>query len=627
MNRQFKLLAASLILVVVLAPVAFAAPRWVRVSVPASDPDTSETIAWNTDATPDNNTVEFGTAQGALTGSAAGKSFTAKGKLGIGHEVIVNGLKADTQYFYRVGGGSDWSSVHSFRTAPKAGCGSFKFIASGDHRSDDTVGPNPKWASILAEMAANGATFILETGDLVKDGDDINQWHNHMEMAAAKSGEIALMPSFGNHDSDSVKGAAAMYNQIWALPTNPASNTEDFYCFPYGNAVFCALSTATFDDAAGLAMQAKWLDTELSKHADKPWKFVYFHHPCYTSFIDLKLIELNHPPDEKKQNSHFIPVFDKHHVDIVFAGHNHFYERFAPMKGGAIVGSPKDGTLYITTGGAGAFTYDEIDILGFKIEPMKVICAEGFLGFSGKAKGSQFCSGKHHFIEVEIKGGDLTAVVKSTAAQNFGTNISNIAVMETIKISKTAPIGQNCSTAGQTDSGGTADSGAADSSTADAGSATDSGGVADTGPTADAGSSDLVVAADTVAPADSAIAKDTAAIADAAGAVDLAPSVDTPPPVDTLNYPDEPPLQDGDTGADADADAKSSAGTQPELAGGSGSLGPLDAASGTATATAKPAASSSGCQSQGRPHNGAALIAVVFSVVALIGRRRFPAAS
>ncbi len=572
-----------------LAGAAQAAPRWVRVAIPPTASATSFVASWNTDASPGDNTVEYGTSAAALTGKATGTSFAAKGKLGVVHEVAVTGLAPNTLYFYRVGGGSDWSSVHKFQTGPTDGCTPFKFIAAGDHRSDDSAGPNPKWKSILGEMVATGSKFIVETGDLVRDGADLQQWWNHMEMGAIHMGEIALMPSFGNHDSDDVQGASAAFNQLFALPNNEATGTEDFYAFAYGNAVVVALSTATFADASGLAKQAKWLDETLTKHADKTWKFVFYHHPSYTSSIDLKIIDLNHPADEKKQNSHFLPIFDKHHVDIVFAGHNHFYERFAPIKGGAVVGNPKDGTIYVTTGGAGAFTYDEINVLGLKIEPMKIICGDGVLGMSGKAKGSQTCSGKHHFMEISIAQNVLTAKVISTAEQNLSSGPQNVGVIDTFKIEKAPPAPGSCSgstsgpDAGSTD-GGAADAGAADA-TADAGS--------DTGTGADSGAG---TGADTDTGADTG--KADAAAADASAA-DLATGPDAAT-ADTDSAADSDPK---DVAADADSTAAApdvaapKAETAPATAdtGGGGSVGSPDTGmAGGGQATPK-ANTESGC--------------------------------
>lgn len=572
---------------------AWAAPRWVRIAVPPSNAASSMVVSWNTDASPADNTVEYGTSPSSLTNKATGSSFAAKGKLGVVHEATATGLQANTTYHYRVGGSGDWSAVHTFKTGPDA-CTPFKFIAAGDHRSDDSAGPNPKWKSILGEMVATGAAFIVETGDLVRDGADLQQWWNHMEMGAIHMGEIALMPSFGNHDSDDVQGASAAFNQLFALPNNEATGTEDFYAFSYGNAVIVALSTATYDDAEGFAKQAKWLDETLAKHADKTWKFVFYHHPSYTSSIDLKIIDLNHPADEKKQNSHFLPIFDKHHVDIVFAGHNHFYERFAPMKGGAVVASPKDGTVYVTTGGAGAFTYDEIDVLGFKIEPMKVICGSGILGMSGKAKGSQTCSGKHHFMEISIDKNVLTAKVISTSEQNLSKGAQNVGVIDTFKIEKPAPAPGSCSTtpggadAGSTD-GGSADAGSADAGIADTGSA-DSVGV-------DSGKSDTA-AADTAA-LDTASSTDTASTTDTASAGSDADAPGTD--IDALDAPDE-----ADEGTDVVA-------PKAETATGNGTGGGVTAPDtlGGEVSVAPKATKESGCTSAPVGGSGAWSLALV----------------
>lgn len=614
-----KAIVAMGLLMGTLAGRAEAAPRWVRTAIPPTASATGFIASWNTDASPGDNTVEFGTSAAALTGKATGTSFAAKGKLGVVHEVAVTGLEPNTKYFYRVGGSGDWSPVHNFRTGPADGCTPFKFIAAGDHRSDDSAGPNPKWKSILGEMVATGANFIVETGDLVRDGADLQQWWNHMEMGAIHMGEIALMPSFGNHDSDDVQGASAAFNQIFALPNNDATGTEDFYAFTYGNAVVVALSTATFADAAGFAKQAKWLDETLTKHADKTWKFVFYHHPSYTSSIDLKIIDLNHPADEKKQNSHFLPIFDKHHVDIVFAGHNHFYERFAPIKGGAVVGSPKDGTVYVTTGGAGAFTYDEINVLGIKIEPMKVICGEGILGMSGKAKGSQTCSGKHHFMEISIDKNVLTAKVISTAEQNLSKGPQNIGVIDTFKIEKAPLPAGACSGSTAGPDAGSTDAGAADAGSADSGSAdaaADSAGqdaaTADLAPGADGDASEK----DATASADVAAGTDAAAGADAVAGTDTAAGTDA-------SGTDAAEGADADS-AEADAEvaapkADTAAGV-PD-AGGNGGVGAPDSGMAGGGQAAPKATAESGCAAA-PVSSGAGLWALGLAAAAWWQRRR-----
>ena len=79
--------------------------------------------------------------------------------------------------------------------------------------------------------------------------------------------------------------------------------------------------------------QVDWLRTELSRSNEK-WKIPYMHHPLYSSGEkhgserDLQLL--------------VEPLFLEHGVDVVFAGHEHFYERL----------KPQNGIVYITQGGA-----------------------------------------------------------------------------------------------------------------------------------------------------------------------------------------------------------------------------------------------------------------------------------
>ncbi len=49
-----------------------------------------------------------------------------------------------------------------------------------------------------------------------------------------------------------------------------------------------------------------------------------FHHPVYPS----------HPwRDTPALREHWVPIFDKHHVDLVLQGHDHAYLRTYPLRG------------------------------------------------------------------------------------------------------------------------------------------------------------------------------------------------------------------------------------------------------------------------------------------------------
>jgi hypothetical protein len=81
--------------------------------------------------------------------------------------------------------------------------------------------------------------------------------------------------------------------------------------------------------------QLAWLENELKGAGDGDWKICYFHHPLFSSgrmhgsSTDLRLV--------------LEPLFIKYHVDVVFAGHDHVYERV----------KPQNGIYYFTEGASG----------------------------------------------------------------------------------------------------------------------------------------------------------------------------------------------------------------------------------------------------------------------------------
>jgi len=212
---------------------------------------------------------------------------------------------------------------------------------------------------------------------------------------------------------------------VFAHPRNSKTGTEDYYYVRFGDVIVVGLSTQTFGGGAvPYEEQATWLDQVLTANPAR-WKFVFFHHPNFTASLDVGFADVGHPPNENGQNPELLKVFDKHHVDMAFYGHNHFYERFKPMRQaadptkGEAVDDPSKGTVHVVTGGAGAFTY----VVG-----MALLC--------GLTPGSEVCNGNHHFVMLDIHGGKLTFTARQTKAQILGTSDSNAAVIDTFTIVK-----------------------------------------------------------------------------------------------------------------------------------------------------------------------------------------------
>jgi predicted phosphodiesterase len=120
---------------------------------------------------------------------------------------------------------------------------------------------------------------------------------------------VKFYAALGNHD-DAEQRLYKPFNM----------NGEKYYSFKPKNGVrFFAIDSNYIDDK-----QLDWLDKELTA-SGSDWKIAFFHHPLYSSGETHGSADL--------QRNLLEPVFLKHGVNVVFAGHEHFYERIKPQKG------------------------------------------------------------------------------------------------------------------------------------------------------------------------------------------------------------------------------------------------------------------------------------------------------
>jgi hypothetical protein len=79
------------------------------------------------------------------------------------------------------------------------------------------------------------------------------------------------------------------------------------------------------------ARQLRWVDRALRSRA--PWTVVAMHHPLYSAGYHGSTFEAQKA---------FAPIFARHRVDLVLAGHEHDYQRSRPIRG----------TVHVISGGA-----------------------------------------------------------------------------------------------------------------------------------------------------------------------------------------------------------------------------------------------------------------------------------
>jgi predicted phosphodiesterase len=172
---------------------------------------------------------------------------------------------------------------------------------------------------MVAARARFPFTFAIMLGDNLYGGERQQDYVRKFERPYGPllAAEVKFYASLGNHDDPNQRFYAA-FNM----------GGERYYTHRHGDVRFFVLDSNYVD-----ANQLAWVTRELESSRDK-WKIAYFHHPLYSSG-ERHGSEL----DLRKQLE---PLFVQHGVSVVFAGHEHFYERLKPQKGIA----------YFTSGGA-----------------------------------------------------------------------------------------------------------------------------------------------------------------------------------------------------------------------------------------------------------------------------------
>lgn len=321
-----------------------------------SDPYTTQTITWRTEPGAADGQVEYTEAvnsvwlQAKKAAAAAETVSTNIGDMAI-HTVTLSGLKPGTRYLYRVSDGGVWSDPASFKTATPNQ--NFSFLVFGDSQSINYA----TWEKTLQQAYRTypGAAFMINVGDLVDVGQDASQWNGWFDAGRGVIENIAVMPAVGNHETYTPERRFSLPRLFTAqlkLPQNgPDGLKGQVYSFDYGDMHVSVLDSQIGEESRFipdmLELQKAWLERDLAL-TDKKWKIVVLHRPPY---------------DNRGENPHirnaFVPIFDAHHVDVVFTGHDHVYARTYPLHGGTVMGNAAQGTIYTATGRSGTKTYSD----------------------------------------------------------------------------------------------------------------------------------------------------------------------------------------------------------------------------------------------------------------------------
>lgn len=254
-------------------------------------------------------------------------------ELKLDHIVKIAGLKPHSKYYYRIPVSVDDSThCEHFYTAKPITKKDVKFFVISDTSPYSGFGSTPEQLQIADQILKVDYDFGLHAGD-------VNQHHGEeydlvfFQPYKDILKNATIFPCIGNHDTNF--DGAQTYLKSFNLPHNNPDSTERYYSFNYGHAHFICLDT-NIPYYPG-SLQYEWLkqDLESKMRRQTMWTFVYFHHPPWSEgWPDY--------PGEIDVRNYLVPLFEKYHVDMVFNGHTHDYER------GFL-----NGVYYIITGGGG----------------------------------------------------------------------------------------------------------------------------------------------------------------------------------------------------------------------------------------------------------------------------------
>lgn len=306
-------------------------------------------ICWHDDRTSE-TVVKYGTDP-LLSLLAEGTSEVLKEPY-CWHTVKLSGLEANTQYYYQVGNGNEFSSTYSFRTLPdETYTGKLRFILLSDTHSHDSTAVNrvlrtarKKITELYGPDIENHVNGIIHSGDIVVNGSILEQYTSQFfKPLSTLSSNIPTIVVAGNHEGEN--NYFYQYLKLddqSAFPENPFLN-EKVWSMKTGNALFIGLNS---NITANYGLQeVVWLDEKLSEaeqDAGIDFVFLFMHHFPYS--------ELWNVSDESIiwVQQTILPVLGRYSkVREIHYGHTHGYER------GTLQSTRADGDFSIICGGGG----------------------------------------------------------------------------------------------------------------------------------------------------------------------------------------------------------------------------------------------------------------------------------
>lgn len=349
------------------------------------DPARTVFVSWASPAQAVSPRVMLERAGGAHSGAQSGaepslihavqRTYTdgLNGQTVFTYHAKLDGLAADSSYRYSVtadnDGRRDRPFSATFRTAP-FGRRPFRWTSFGDLATPVTAWTmsSPQSRHAVDAVEHFGPLFHLLNGDLcyanLNPKSQPAVWADFGHNVQRSAANRPWMPCPGNHEIEFGNGEQGLdaYLTRYALPDNGTRFPGRWYRFKVGSILFISLAAddVVYQDSgafhagpeplepagstgrppieAGTSLyvrgysggeQTRWLEATLAaaeRDASIDWIIVQMHQDALSS-------SAHGNGSDKGIRETWLPLFDRHGVDLVLCGHDHDYERSWPVHG------------------------------------------------------------------------------------------------------------------------------------------------------------------------------------------------------------------------------------------------------------------------------------------------------
>ena len=323
-----------------------------QIHLQITDDPSEMVVVWATEQR-GNAVVEWSSLSGSE--SATGDSYCYNHDKAF-HMAVMTGLTMGEEVTYRVGDGNVWSNEFIF-TPINPDAEHFEWISIADH------GLSSEALDVTEAIIADSeAQMVTISGDIAYADGNQNVWDDWFGTQQESMTSIPWVTVVGNHENEPAAGFEAYEHRF---DSDQVIESETFWYSLNVPGVHIVFMSTEHDYTPG-SSQYSWLETDLQAantpdaRNQRPFVIVIGHKPMYSSN--------DYHGSEVELRDALESLYVENGVNLVIAGHDHFYERTWPVNGE--IASGKDGgdifgqghePIHLVIGIGGRSAYEELE--------------------------------------------------------------------------------------------------------------------------------------------------------------------------------------------------------------------------------------------------------------------------